>query len=71
MNYSQTNRTIFAPPLLTISIMSSSNKNKPTLESLKEEVLRLQHEKQKLESELKSREEMMSNLLAFIENVKK
>jgi septal ring factor EnvC (AmiA/AmiB activator) len=38
------------------------------LENLKDEVLRLRDEKQKLEKELKSREEMMSNLLSFIEN---
>jgi hypothetical protein len=45
--------------------------NKTTLAKLESEIAELRSEKLKLEKELKSREEMMNNLLAFIENVKK
>jgi hypothetical protein len=48
------------------------SKNQPeTIDNLRAEINRLESEKLKLETELKKREEMMSNLLTFIENVKK
>jgi hypothetical protein len=50
--------------------VSTSNQNTPKAEEtndLKAQIDILKAEKQKLEAELKSREEMMSNLLSFIQ----
>ncbi len=50
--------------------MNTPNQNTPKAEEtkdLKAQIDILQAEKQKLEAELKSREEMMSNLLSFIQ----
>jgi hypothetical protein len=50
--------------------VNTPNQNTPKAEEtkdLKAQIDILQAEKQKLEAELKSREEMMSNLLSFIQ----
>lgn len=50
--------------------MNTPDQNTPKAEEtkdLKAQIDILQAEKQKLEAELKSREEMMSNLLSFIQ----
>jgi hypothetical protein len=49
-------------------VINSKNNVPETLDSLKDEIVRLRSEKEKLANELKNREEMMSNLLAYIEN---
>jgi Tfp pilus assembly protein PilO len=52
-------------------VKSPENQNPESLEALKDEIVRLRTEKEKLASELKNREEMMNNLLAYIENAGK
>jgi|GEM_PF-6585507 hypothetical protein len=51
--------------------MNPENKKPESLNEMQLRILQLEAEKEKLQSELKSREEMMSNLLSYLQNTTK
>ena len=47
--------------------LDSPREFQPTLTGMQKEILRLEEEKQQLEKELRSREDMMASLFAYLE----